>query len=440
MLVEFFRSRRGGELVGIVLVAVGVILGAALLSYHPRDSSAFYTSTDTVIRNAIGYYGATLAWIFIGFFGFASLVFPTILLIAGWNRFWGRDIEFVHTKLIGLAVVALALPPLFDLVLDKVWVRGALLASGGYLGQEINRAVSGNMNTSGAAIALITSLLIGILLATRISLAAVFLALHQKFLALGRRFSLQWARFSERRRKDRMKDAIVRKHLEKAAAPQLRLVEDEDAGEGDEMEPGPTGGGPVPIDGPMIREVKGRGRFQIRKVTKADLRKAAEALAQEHVDPSELYRREPHAQTSPTSGDGRRSHLRASAPSADADPLYLDDLLPGPRSASAASAVARAESATSPQTLELPRPKPQIPRPAMRKPKETPRREIRLTHDLLPPVNLLTEGPKQDQVGDDVHKKYLEIGRLIEARCREFAVEGEVTAYHPGPVVTTGEF
>ena len=39
-----------------------------------------------------------------------------------------------------------------------------------------------------------------------------------------------------------------------------------------------------------------------------------------------------------------------------------------------------------------------------------------------------------------MHKKFLEIGRLIEERCREFAVEGEVTAYHPGPVVTTFEF
>lgn len=87
-----------------------------------------------------------------------------------------------------------------------------------------------------------------------------------------------------------------------------------------------------------------------------------------------------------------------------------------------------------------PRPKTQIPRPASRKPKEPTKREIKLTHDLLPPVNLLAEGPKQDQINDEVHKKFLEIGRLIEERCAEFSVEGEVTAYHPGPVVTTFEF
>jgi S-DNA-T family DNA segregation ATPase FtsK/SpoIIIE len=412
-LLEFFRSRRGGELVGIVVMAIGISLAAAVLTYHPRDSSAFYTSTDTEIRNAIGYYGATLAWIFIGFFGFASLLFPGVLLVAGWNRFWGRDIEYFHTKLIGFVILALALPPLCDLAFGKVWLRGALIASGGYLGQEINRAVSGNMNTSGAVIALVTSFLIGLLLATRISLAAVFLAIHQWFVSLGRGLSLQWARFSERRRKDKMKDALVRKHLEKAeTAPQLRLV------------PTPADAEPG-LRGPIVREVLGRGSFQIRKVTKADLRKAAEALSQQTTpDPFELYHREepapPPAPKAPVAPPRRVSKpVPVPEPELDddfEDPLFED--LP---------------------IISAP-PKPQIAKPVIRRAEKAPKREFKLTHDYLPPVHLLTEGPKQDTINDEVHKKFLEIGHLIEARCGEFAVEGEVTAYHPGPVVTTFEF
>jgi DNA segregation ATPase FtsK/SpoIIIE, S-DNA-T family len=424
-LIEFFRSRRGGELVGIVVMAIGITLAAALFTYHPRDSSAFYTSTDTAIRNAIGYYGATLAWVFVGFFGFASLLFPAVMLAGGWNRFWGRDIEYFHTKLIGFVILALAVPPLFDLALGKIWLRGSLIASGGYLGQEINAAVSANMNTSGAAIALITALLIGLLLATRISLAAVFLALHQKFVALGRGISLWWARVSERRRKEKMKDAIVRKHLEKAETPQLRLV------------PPPAASASAPgVRGPIVREVNGRGSFQIRKVTKADLRKAAEALSQQETrDPFELYTgsgvRTPHPPSapSPLSQGEKATSITAfsprrgeKVPKADegSDPDFEDPLF---------------EDLPS-----RPPAKPQIPKPAMRKPKEATRREIKLTHDALPPVHLLTEGPKQGAINDEVHKKFLEIGHLIEDRCAEFAVEGEVTAYHPGPVVTTFEF
>jgi len=377
-LLHFAKSRRGGELIGIVVLAIGLSLGASLVTYHPDDSSAFYTSTNSAISNAIGYYGATVAWIFVGFFGFASLLFPLGLLIIGWQRFWDSELEYLQTKLIGSITLVIAAPPTLDLMFGKVWVRGALLAAGGYLGQEIDRTAIANLNRGGASILFGTMILVGLLLSTRISLAAIFVALQQKIVALGRGLSLQWARLTERRRKEKMKEAIVRKHA-------LRLVEVE------EMPPAEEAG-------PVVREVRGAGRFQIRKVTKADLRKAAEALAQqEKPDPFALYADE---------SGGQRP-----------------------------SAVCTAEGGRPPDRFEEPlflRPKP--------KPRPPTKRESRPWSDQLPSVDLLSVGAKENQINDDVHKKFLEIGRLIEERCREFAVEGEVTAYHPGPVVTTFEF
>ena len=370
----FAKSRRGGELIGIVILAAGISLGAALISYHPDDSSAFYTSTNNAISNVIGYYGATVAWLFVGFLGFASLLFPIGMLVVGWQRFWGREVEYVQTKALGWVTLLIAAPPLLDLTFSKVWIRGALIAAGGYLGQEIDRAATANLNRGGSAILFGTMLLVGILLSTRISLAAIFAAVQENLIGFGRGVTLQWARLTERRRKEKMKVAIVKKHA-------LRLVEQDQPMEED--------------SGPLVREVKGPGRFQIRKVTKADLRAAAEALAnQEQPDPFALYADE--------SGGQRPSAVRT------------------------------AEGGGPPQTVL-------IPRPAV-KPVKTARRDLRLGNDQLPPVSLLASGAKQDQIDDEVHKKYLEIGRLIEARCREFAVEGEVTAYHPGPVVTTFEF
>ena len=125
-LSQFAKSRRGGELIGIVVLAAGIGLSAALLSYHPNDSSAFFTSTNSAIANWIGYYGATIAWIFVGFFGFASLLFPSSLLLSGWNRFWGKTpkrhgpesgneerISFLDFSAVGpsASLGALALPP-----------------------------------------------------------------------------------------------------------------------------------------------------------------------------------------------------------------------------------------------------------------------------------------------------------------------------------------
>jgi DNA segregation ATPase FtsK/SpoIIIE, S-DNA-T family len=416
--LNFAKSRRGGELIGIVVSAMGVSLAAALLSYHPNDSSAFFTSTSSVIANWIGYYGATIAWIFVGFFGFAGLLFPAALLIGGWNRFWGKEIEFLQTKLIGFVVLAVSLPPACDLAFGKVWFRGALVPSGGYLGQEINRAASSNLNSSGAALALITALLIGTLLATRISLGAMFLAMHRRLVDLSRAFALQWARFTERRRKEKMKQSVLTKHLEKQA-PALRLVSDERAAVDADGESGV-------LAGPVVREVKGAGRFQIRKVTKADLRKAAEALAQQETpDPFALY--------AASEGGSRRSEhsrgplaesQRAAGDDFEDIPVDFEDPLFEQPAAGIASS----------------RPKPQIPRPSSRPAKESRLPKRRVGNDDLPTVDFLIAGEKQSTINDDVHKRFLETGHLIEERCREFSVDGEITAYHPGPVVTTFEF
>jgi len=365
-ILHFAKSRRGGELIGIVILAAGLSLGTALVTYHPEDSSAFYTSTNNAISNAIGYYGATVAWIFVGFFGFASLLFPLGMMVIGWQRFWGSEVEYVQTKAFGWVTLLIAVPPLLDLTFGKVWLRGALIASGGYLGQEIDQAAIAKLNRGGSAILFGTLLLVGVLLSTRISLAAICIAIKENLVGFSRTLSLQWARLTERRRKERMKEAIVRKHA-------LRLVESDASP-------------PQEDAGPVVREVKGPGRFQIRKVTKADLRKAAEALAQqEKPDVFALYDEEP------------------SPPPA----------LPSPK-------------------VIISRPPAKLTKPA--------KREFRSGNEELPPVNLLAVGARQGPIDDEVHKKYLEIGRLIEERCREFAVEGEVTAYHPGPVVTTFEF
>ena len=56
---------------------------------------------------------------------------------------------------------------------------------------------------------------------------------------------------------------------------------------------------------------------------------------------------------------------------------------------------------------------------------------------VLPPVDRLE---KRVQTGAVDHKSLAETGRRIAAKCAEFGVEGEVTEYHPGPVVTTYEF
>jgi S-DNA-T family DNA segregation ATPase FtsK/SpoIIIE len=55
----------------------------------------------------------------------------------------------------------------------------------------------------------------------------------------------------------------------------------------------------------------------------------------------------------------------------------------------------------------------------------------------LPPVTLLDQAKDQRKIDE---RELMEGARLLEEKCREFAVEGTVVQIHPGPVVTTYEF
>jgi S-DNA-T family DNA segregation ATPase FtsK/SpoIIIE len=55
----------------------------------------------------------------------------------------------------------------------------------------------------------------------------------------------------------------------------------------------------------------------------------------------------------------------------------------------------------------------------------------------LPPTALL-DAPKTERRVDE--RELMDAARMLEEKCREFAVEGNVVQIHPGPVVTTFEF
>ncbi|MCM2315215.1 MAG: DNA translocase FtsK [Thermoanaerobaculia bacterium] len=424
---ELLKSRRGSELLGIVILAAGVILAISLVTYNPTDSSAFFTSSTTDIGNGIGYYGATLAWILVGFFGFSSLLLPTALLLLGWNRFWGKEVEHFHTKLLGFIVLMLAIPPIFDLAFGEVWLRGALVRAGGYLGHEIGGAVSASLNVVGASIALTTAILIGLLLATRISLASIFVFCKERLVAASRALYVRWARFTERRRKDQMKAKLLSTKLSEA-----RVAEAPPARTGEPASLASDGSNVVSFAdrGPSVRQVPGPGGFRIRKVTKADLRKAAEDLVVQGVKAPE-ERVEQQIFTSAFFSlevDAMPARRFPSRPAA-APPTPIEDDADGFDEADELDTEERA-------LPKLPRPKPRPPA------KQVVREEAKknLSSERLPFVNLLKPGPERGEINDDSHRRFLEVGRHIEEKSREFNVEGEVTAYHPGPVVTTFEF
>jgi S-DNA-T family DNA segregation ATPase FtsK/SpoIIIE len=115
-----------------------------------------------------------------------------------------------------------------------------------------------------------------------------------------------------------------------------------------------------------------------------------------------------------------------------------------PTRPSRAAAVVGAAAAALKAASSRPTPPPAIKRPPM--PIETPLPlpepdkvpvERRKGGYTLPPLALL-DAPKSQRKVDE--RELMDGARLLEEKCREFAVEGTVVQIHPGPVVTTYEF
>jgi S-DNA-T family DNA segregation ATPase FtsK/SpoIIIE len=127
-----------------------------------------------------------------------------------------------------------------------------------------------------------------------------------------------------------------------------------------------------------------------------------------------------------------RKHLdKTGASSARTEVLAKGAVSPTPkkkrRPRRSETAASPAITSTSPESVPLP-----LPEPITRTPAE--RRQGAFT---LPPLTLL-DPPRAHHKFDE--RELMENARLLEDKCREFAVEGSVVQIHPGPVVTTFEF
>ena len=122
-----------------------------------------------------------------------------------------------------------------------------------------------------------------------------------------------------------------------------------------------------------------------------------------------------------TKGDGSSADEAAARPARISKPAAAESATPpGPRQT---PVVAQKRHESPP----LPLTEPELKGPAQR-------RQGTFT---LPPMTLLDASKAERKIDE---RELMESARLLEEKCREFAVEGQVAQIHPGPVVTTFEF
>jgi len=215
------RSTRLAEFFGLISFALALLVLISLATYRPADPAPFFKAGATgPARNFIGPVGAFLAELFVPqLFGMAAMLLPLVLGVTGWKLFWCKPIDAPYTKVAGLSLLMLSLTAFLALAFGTVTIEGEAVRAGGAIGALLSAMLEGTFGRTGGFIVLGTSLFVSVILSTQFSFAAFLKAVGD---VLGRRaqsLRTAWAHFRETRRKEKMRQEVLKKHSQKDKDP-----------------------------------------------------------------------------------------------------------------------------------------------------------------------------------------------------------------------------
>jgi S-DNA-T family DNA segregation ATPase FtsK/SpoIIIE len=161
------------EIVGILLIVLGLLVGISLLTYHPDDLSFSTVSSDPQVQNAIGRVGANLSDLFFQLFGIASYFFPIFSMMIGIRFFREGRGPLTKQGLAGATLLILTLCALAELE----WGT-----KGGVFGRILSRFFLDYFASIGSHIILLFLFLLGWMLISPFSLRAALVRLQDRLL------------------------------------------------------------------------------------------------------------------------------------------------------------------------------------------------------------------------------------------------------------------
>ncbi|WP_445664135.1 DNA translocase FtsK 4TM domain-containing protein [Fodinibius sp. AD559] len=160
------------EILGILVMAVGGLLGFSIATYNPADYTLIQSlSTDSLfaldqgpalrIQNGLGVVGAYLAHFFVHLlFGYMSIVIPLIIVGYGWFIFRNRDISLMlWPTAYGIWSMVLLSTILGWLNTNYEWVESVWNGSAGFYIARVLQNITGIGSIIILAVLLLTTLL-----------------------------------------------------------------------------------------------------------------------------------------------------------------------------------------------------------------------------------------------------------------------------------------
>jgi len=149
------------EVAGTLLVALGLLIGVSLFTYHPEDPSFLSISSTSIVQNAVGKVGAHLSALFFQLFGVGSYLFPLFMTALG-VRFFQKGEGFLHKKILAggfLWVITLSI------LAHLEWLGFSRLSSlkqkGGIFGHFLSQFLLDYFASFGTSVVLFSLFLMG---------------------------------------------------------------------------------------------------------------------------------------------------------------------------------------------------------------------------------------------------------------------------------------
>ena len=156
-------------MIGLGLLALGLLVLLSLLSYSNADPSFSVSGVGGKTRNIIGITGAYLSDMALHLFGLASYLVPVYLFAYAIFFMLGREALHPLLKNIGGLVLFISAAAFFGLQNDAVRLFGEQFPSGGMLGRFLGRLFLRGLSQTGSYIVTGTTIVIALMLLTPFS-------------------------------------------------------------------------------------------------------------------------------------------------------------------------------------------------------------------------------------------------------------------------------
>jgi DNA segregation ATPase FtsK/SpoIIIE, S-DNA-T family len=195
-LISPTHQKRLNEVIGFLLLSLGLVMLLSLVSYHTQDPS-WDTAAEAQPLNLIGYPGSYAADLLFQAFGATAFLFPLLLFLLAWKWIHSEALDGGVVKTIGALVLILGISAGLAFLPWRMF--GGAIRVGGTAGYLLARYLLGTLNLAGAIVAILTSVMVSIYLVSSFTLAkgAEWFALPR---GLFRPWVAAWQAWKERTR------------------------------------------------------------------------------------------------------------------------------------------------------------------------------------------------------------------------------------------------